>query len=157
MMSINATLIGQMITFAVFVWFTMKYVWPPITKAMQDREKRIADGLAAAERGQRDLELAKTRATEIVQEARQEATRIVDAANKRAATIVDEAKVAAREEGQRLINHAKSEITQEINEAKRQLQTQVANVAISIAEKLVQKDIDMSTHQQLLDKAVSEI
>lgn len=157
MMSINLTLLGQMLTFAIFVAFTMKYVWPPITKAMQEREKRIADGLAAADRGQRDLELAQHKSVEILQEAKVRASHIIDQANKRAQHIVEEAKEQARQEGQRLLAHAQSEITQQVNQAKRELQTQVSELALKMAEKIVQRDIDARTHQQLLNNLVTEI
>src|SRR3954471_2161950 len=98
-MEINATLIGQLITFAILVWFTMKYVWPPITKAMHDREVKIAAGLEAAERGKRELEMAEHKALTIIHEAKQEASHIIDGAHKRSALLIDEAKEDAREEG----------------------------------------------------------
>ncbi len=156
-MDINATLIGQMITFAVFVIFTMKFVWPPITKAMAAREKKIADGLAAGERGEHSLELARNKAVEILQEAKTEAARLVDQANSRAAHIVDEAKENAREEGKRLIALAQSEIEQQVHHAKQQLQKQVSELAIAMAEKIVQRSIDPTAHQHLLDNTVTEI
>ena len=156
-MDLNATLIGQMITFAVFVIFTMKYVWPPITKAMQDREKKIADGLAAGEKGEHDLHLAKNKSIEILQEAKTTATQIITQAHSRADHIVEEAKHTAKKEGERLIAHAQNEIEQYLNEARRQLQSQIANLALGIAEKIVQRDIDPATHKQLLDKMVEEI
>lgn len=156
-MDINATLIGQMITFVVFVVFTMKYVWPPITKALQDREKKIADGLAAAERGENSLELAKHKSVEILQEAKANSAQIVEQAHARAAHIVEEAKDVARQEGHRIITHAQSEIAQQFNQAKQQLQNQVSALALSMAEKIVQHDIDAATHRKLLDKMVEEI
>jgi F-type H+-transporting ATPase subunit b len=156
-MDINITLFGQMLTFAVFVWFTMKYVWPPIMKAMQDREKKISDGLAAAERGHRDLELAQHKAVEVLQEARLEASRIIDQANQRAARLVEDSKQVARQEGERLIHTAQSEIDLMANEAKRQLQQQMGSLAISMAEKIVRRDIDASTQKKLLQQIVTEI
>src|SRR5882672_9963457 len=105
-MNINATLIGQMITFAVFVIFTMKFVWPPITKALQDREKKIADGLAAAEKGERSLDLATHKAKEIIQEAKVNANQLVEQAHARAAQLVEEAKEIARQESDRIVTHA---------------------------------------------------
>ena len=156
-MDINITLLGQLITFAVFVWFTMKYVWPPIMKAMQEREQKIADGLAAAEKASRDLELAQHRSVEIIQEAKLEASRILDAANKRALRIVEDSKEAARVEGERLLQAAKTEIDQHVNQVKRDLQNQVTDLAISMAEKIVQRDIDAATHRKLLDQLVAEI
>jgi len=154
---INATLLGQMITFAVFVWFTMKYVWPPITKAMHDREKSIADGLAAADKGHRDLELARHKSTEIIQQAKVEAAKIIDQANHRSLRLVEEAKEKARDEGKRLINHANEEITLQANQAKRDLQADVAILAVSIAEKVAQNEFDEKMHQDLLIKVAAEI
>lgn len=156
-MEINFTLIGQLITFAVLVIFTMKYVWPPITKAMQVREKRIADGLAAAERGHKDLELARQQAITQLQEAKQEASRIIDSANKRATSIIEESKDTARTEGARIIQTARGEIEQMVNKAKGELQSQVSELAIAMAEKILQRDIDATTHRKLLDQFVAEI
>lgn len=156
-MDINVTLFGQMITFAVFVWFTMKYVWPPITKAMQEREKKIADGLAAGEKGQRDLELARHKSIEIIQEAKTEAARIIDQANKRAQRIVEEGKVNARLEGDRLLQAARADIDQLMVKTKRDLQHQVSGLAIIMAEKIIQRDIDTNTHRELLEQIVTEI
>lgn len=156
-MNLNLTLIGQMITFAVFVIFTMKYVWPPITKAMQDREKKIADGLAAGEKGELNLRLATNKSVEILQDAKADAAQIIAQAHSRADHIVEEAKQLAKKEGERLIAHAESEIQQNFNEAHRQLQKQIANLALDMAEKIVQRDIDPAAHKQLLDKMVTEI
>lgn len=157
MMNINFTLIGQMITFAVFVWFTMKYVWPPITKAMQEREKKIADGLAAGEKGQRDLELARHKSIVIIQEAKSEAARIVDQANKRAQRIVEDGKENARQEGDRLLQAARADIDQLMVKTKRDLQNQISGLAVTMAEKIIQRDIDTSTHRKFLDQLVTEI
>lgn len=156
MMDVNLTLIGQMITFAVFVWFTMKFVWPPLTKAMQEREKKIADGLAAAERGQHDLQLAQHKAVALLSEAKQSAAGIIDQANKRAEHIAQEALDNAKQEAQRLIERTQAELEQQFGKAKRELQSQVANLALEMAEKIVQRDIDAKTHQQLLDSLVTE-
>lgn len=156
-MNLNATLLGQMITFAVFIWFTMKYVWPHITKAMDEREKKIADGLAAADKAQRDLELAKHKSVEILQEAKIKAGQIIDQANKRSTHIVEEAKEMAREEGKRLVAAAHLDIDQERQQAKVELQHEASLLALSIAEKIIQREIDGKTHQQLLSKMVEEI
>lgn len=156
-MDLNATLLGQMITFAVFVVFTMKYVWPPITKAMQDREKKIADGLAAGQKGEQDLQLAKNKAVEILREAKTTATQLIAQANSRADHLMEEAKQAAKQEGERLIAHAHTEIEQQVVEAKRQLQSHVGLLAVQMAEKIVQRDIDPASHQLLLDKMVEEL
>jgi F-type H+-transporting ATPase subunit b len=157
MMDINFTLIGQILTFVVFIWFTLKYVWPPITKAMQEREQHIADGLAAADKGQRDLELATHKSVEILQEAKINAARIVDQANKRGSRIIEESKESARQESQRLIDQAYAEIEQHVNQVKRDLQKQAADLALIMAEKIVQRDIDANTHKQLLAGLVTEI
>jgi F-type H+-transporting ATPase subunit b len=155
-MDINVTLIGQMLTFVVFVWFTMKFVWPPITKAMNNREKKIADGLAAGERGEHDLELARHKSVEIIQAAKVEAARVLDQANQRGDTIVEEAKEQGQAERRRLIVHAEQEIEQQTNQAKRELQQQIANLALSMAEKIVQRDIDQNLHRQWIDQAIAE-
>jgi F-type H+-transporting ATPase subunit b len=156
-MDINLTLVGQMLTFVVFVWFTMKFVWPPITKAMSDREKKIADGLAAGERGERDLELARAKSTAILQEAKVEAARILDQANQRGDRIVVEARDQGQAERRRLLAHAQQEMEQQVSQTQRELQQKVSGLAISIAEKIVQRDIDESVHRQWLDQAIAEI
>lgn len=156
-MNINLTLFGQMIFFALFVLFCMKYVWPPITAALQERQKKIADGLAAADRAQHDLELAQNKATSQMHEAKQEAAVIIDQANKRASQIVDEAKDQARVEGERLKEAAKAEIEQEANRAKEQLRGQVATLALAGAEKVLQASIDENAHRELVDKLATEL
>lgn len=156
-MQINFTLIGQLITFAVLVIFTMKYVWPPIIKAIEEREKKIAQGLAAGEKGEKDLQAAREKSVVIIQEAKEEAARIVDAASKRATKLMEETKETARQEGATIIKNAKDEIERMLNDAKRDLQNQVSNLAISMAEKIVQRDIDATTHQELIKQFVEEI
>ena len=156
-MDINVTLIGQMITFAVFIWFTMKFIWPHITKAMHDREKKIADGLAAAEKGKRDLELAQHKSVEILQETKLKASQIVDAANKRGVHIVEEAKEAARKESKRLIASAQIEIEQQTQQVKDELRAQAGNLAVKMAGKIVAREIDPKAHQTLLDKMVEAL
>ena len=156
-MDINATLLGQFITFAVLVWFTMKYVWPPIIKAIHDRQVRIAEGLAAAERGQHELELAQHKSLELQRDAKIQAADILDQANKRAARIIDEAKSRARVEGERLLEISKLEIEQEVLNAKQQLREQIAQIAVAGAEKILQKHIDVSTDEHLLQQLVAEI
>lgn len=151
-MNINLTLIGQMIAFALFVIFCMKYVWPPIIAAMKERAEKIADGLEAADRASKDLELAQDRAVHQMREAKEEAATIIDAANKRASQIVEEAKDTAREEGERLKLAAQAEIEQEVNRAKEQLRGQVASLAIAGAEKVLQASIDESAHKELVEK-----
>ncbi|MFZ8927732.1 MAG: F0F1 ATP synthase subunit B [Gammaproteobacteria bacterium] len=156
-MNINATILGQMIAFAFFVWFCMKYVWPPLTAAMAERQKKIADGLEAAERAEKDLELAQSRVADQLKEAKSEASGIIDQANKRATQIIDEAKEQAREEGQRLIAGAQAEIEQEVNRAKEQLRAQVASIAIAGAEKILEASIDENAHAELAEKLASSL
>lgn len=156
-MEINATLIGQLLTFAILVWFTMKYVWPPITKAMHEREKKIAAGLEAGERGKRELEMAEHKALSIIQEAKKEAAQLVEQAHKRGVQITDEAKQEARQEGARIIERAQDEIHLEINQAKEALRKQLATLAVAGAEKVIQRNLDVSAHEQLLNEFVAEI
>jgi F-type H+-transporting ATPase subunit b len=156
-MDINATLIGQFITFMILIGFTMKYVWPPITKAMHDREKKIADGLEAAERGQRELEVAEHQALTIIREARQQATTIIEQATLHSAKLVEEAKSNAQVEGQRLIELAQDEIEREVAQAKNQLKSHLATLAVAGAEKLIKRHLDASSHHDLLNELAAEI
>lgn len=157
MIDINATIIGQLLTFLILVWFTMKYVWPPITKAISEREKKIAAGLEAAERGKRELEHAEHKAVTIIREAKLEATQVIDLAHKRSAQIVEEAKGTARVESSRIIEHAKDEITREITQAKEVLRKQLASLAVAGAEKIIQRNLDASAQAALLDEFAAEI
>lgn len=156
-MNINATLIGQAIAFFLFVVFCMKYIWPPITQALQERKKKIADGLAAAERGKHEKQLADERAMEILREAREQAGEIINRAEKRAGEIIDEAKVDAREEGSRLLTASRAEIEQEINRAKEELRGQVVSLAILGAGKVLQREVDKTAHAELLTQLAAEI
>ena len=156
-MNINLTLFGQMVTFAIFVWFCMRFVWPVIMGAMEERQQKIADGLDAADRAMRDLEAAKSEATDQMKEAKQEAAGIVDQANKRANQIVDEAKVLAVAEGDRLKVAAEAEIEQEINRAKEELRSQVAGLAIAGAEKILEASIDDKANRALVDKLATQL
>lgn len=156
-MNINATLLGQMITFAIFVWFTLKYVWPPITKAMAERSKKIADGLAAAEQGKRDLEIAQHKIIEQLRDAKLEAASIIEQATQRASHIVEDAKEQARNEGSRLLAVAKSEIGQETIRAKQELQQQVSSLAIAIAQKVLQQELDSAKHSDLINQMLKEL
>ncbi len=149
-MNINATLIGQAIWFALFIWITMKYVWPPLKKAMQDRQEQIADGLAAGERGKQELEQAAKRSEEFLHEARTRVQELLAVADKRAAQIIDEAKSAAKTEGDRIIAGAKAEINQEVLRAKEALRTQVANLAVAGAEQILRREVDAKVHADLL-------
>lgn len=156
-MNITATLFGQMLFFVVFVWFTMKFVWPHITAAMAERQKKIAEGLSAADRAAKDLELAQEKAADNLREAKEQAAQIIAQANKRAAEIIDEAKVQARAEGDRLIVAAKAEVDQETHRAREQLRKQVSALAMAGAEKVLAKSIDAQAHGELLDKLAAEL
>ena len=156
-MNINLTLIGQTITFIVFVWFCMKFVWPPIMKALEERKKKISDGLAAAERGEHEMELARKRATEDLRQAKQQAQEIINLAHKRAGEIVDEAKEQARTESERILAAANAEIEQEANRAKEQLRKEVASLAVAGASKLIKKEIDEKANEALLKDLVAQL
>jgi F-type H+-transporting ATPase subunit b len=155
--NINLTLIGQIIAFAVFVAFCMKFVWPPLINAMQERAKKIADGLDAANRAERDLELAQQKAGEKLRESKEKAAEIIEQANKRANQIIDEAKEAAREEGDRLAAAAQAEIEQEVNRAKEGLRQQVSALAVAGASKILAKSVDEAAHNELLDQLANEL
>ncbi len=156
-MNINATFLGQMIAMAFFLWFCSKYVWPPFMAIMEERKKRIADGLEAAARAEKDLELAQAKSTEQLKEAKEEAAGIIDQANKRAAQIVDEAKQQARTEGQRIIDGAQAEIEQEVNRAREALRARVSEIAVAGAEKILEGSIDQAANEEMLNKLASEL
>lgn len=156
-MNINATLIGQIIWFIVFVWFTMRYVWPPLQKAMHARQKQIADGLAAAERGKQELEAASRKSTDAMQEARRQAAEVIAQGEKRAAQIVEEARQTARSEGERLVAAAKEEIEQEVSRAREALRAQVSVLAVKGAEKILRREVDARAHAELLQSMQAEL
>jgi len=156
-MNFNATLIGQSITFAIFVWFCMKYVWPPLMTALEERKARIADGLAAAERGQKDLELAQAKVSDNLKESKQQAQDIINQAQKRANEIVDEAKDIAREEADKIKAAASSDIEQQINSAREQLRKDVSAIALSGAEKILKREINAETHGKVLEDLMAQI
>lgn len=155
-MEFNITLLGQALTFAVLVWFTMKFVWPPLTNMMDARAKRIADGLSAAERGKQDLEAAEKRVGEELRKARQQATEVLHAAEKRAHQIVDEAADAARAESARIVADAKTEIDQEVMRSKESLRQHVAELAVAGAQQILQREIDPAKHADLLASIKAE-
>lgn len=156
-MNINATLIGQSIAFLFFVGFCMKYVWPPIMQALEERKKKIADGLAAAERGRHEQELAEKRAQQVIHEAKDKANEIITQAQRRGNEIVDEAKGDARVEGEKIMAATKVEIEQEANRVREELRTQVAAVALTGAAKILSREIDDKAHTDLLEELVSQI
>lgn len=146
-----------MITFAFFVWFTMRFVWPPITKAMEERQNKIAEGLASAERGKKELELARHRAVQDLREAKLQAADIIEKAQKRANHMLDEAKSSAQDESVRVVQMAQEQIAQEVNLAKDVLRKQVAKLALAGTRKVLEREVDEATHQALFDKLVQEI
>lgn len=156
-MDINASLIGQAITFAILVWFTMKFVWPPLTRVLDERAARIADGLAAADRGRQDLALAEKGASEKLREARLQAAEIIAQAEKRALQMVEEAKGTARVEGERLVAGARAEIEQEVSQAREVLRQQVADLAVAGAERILRREIDSKAHADLLAQLKAEL
>lgn len=156
-MNINATLIGQMIAFAVFVWFTMKFVWTPIVAALAERKNKIAEGLAAAERGQHEQELGQRRAKEVLQEAKDRAAELLVQAQKRATQIEEEAKQEALAKKERMQEAAQAEIEQEANRAREDLREKVTALAVAAAEKILEKEIDASTHKALVESFASKL
>ncbi|HYA20288.1 MAG TPA: F0F1 ATP synthase subunit B [Burkholderiales bacterium] len=156
-MNVTATLIGQMITFAVLVWFIHRFLWGPLTRIMGERSKRIADGLAAAERGKHELELATKRSADILREGKHQVSEIIAQAEKRSLEIVEEAKQAAKGEGDRIIAGAKAEISQEVSRAKEALRSQVSALAVAGAEKILRREVDAKVHAELLKSIEKEI
>lgn len=156
-MSITITLFGQILTFIVLVWFITKFLWNPIIQMMEQRSKRIADGLAAAERGQHEKELAEKGAAERLREAKQDAMEIVASAHKQANQIIEDAKQKARIEGEHQLELARAEIEQESHRAKENLREQVVNLALAGAEKILEREIDATTHDEFLNKMVKAL
>lgn len=156
-MSINATLIGQMIWFAIFIWITMKFVWPPLQKAMADRQQQIADGLAAAERGKHDLELAAKRSAEALREAKDRSNGITAEAEKQARRIVEEAKEAAKVEADKVYGAKLAELEQEAERARSALRDRVAELAVAGAEKILRREVDASAHAGMLAALKQEL
>ena len=149
-MNINLTIIGQLLAFSVFVWFTMRFVWPPLSDALETRRKKIAEGLAAAERGQNEQRLAEERAKEVIKQAKQQAAEIIAAAQKRSNDMVEESKTTAREEGERIKEAAHADIEQEVNRAREELRKQLARLVVQGAEQILAKEIDAKAHGDLL-------
>lgn len=156
-MNINFTLIAQAIAFAVLIWFTVKFIWPPLLKAIETRQKEIADGLAAAADGRSALEVAAKKSEATLNEAKQKATEIIGQAEKRATQIVEDAKGHAKTEGDRILASAKAEIDQEVNRAKEGLRAQVSALAVAGAEKILRKEIDAKAHSDMLTKLAAEL
>jgi len=156
-MNINLTLIGQTITFIIFVWFCMKFIWPPIMNALNERRKTIADGLAAAAEGQRERERGHEEADQLIEQAKAQAQEIISKAEKRGAEVVAEAKQEARTEGERIITAARGEIEMEANRAKEQLRVQVAQLAVAGAEQILSREIDSTSHDKMLPELVNHL
>jgi F-type H+-transporting ATPase subunit b len=156
-MNINFTLIAQAITFAIFIWFTVKFVWPPLLNAIEIRQKEIADGLAAANEGKMSLEVASKKNAEALEQTKQKSSEILGQAEKRASQIIDDAKVVANTEAERIKSSAQSEIEQEINRAKEDLRGQISNLAIAGAEKILEKEIDQKAHADMLTKLAKDL
>ena len=156
-MNINATLFGELLAFIFFVWFCMKFVWPPIMGAIEERQKKIADGLAASERGEKDLELAQAKATEQLKEAKTQAAGIIEQAKKRGSQIVDEETQRAHQERENIIAQGHAEIEAERNRAKEDLRKQVAVLAVAGAERILERQIDAAAQSDIVEKLVAEL
>ena len=156
-MNFNATLIGQTITFIVFVWFCMKYIWPPLMAALDERNARISEGLAAAQRGQQDLEDAQVKVSESLNDAKAQAQEIINQAQKRANEIVDEAKGSAREEADKIKLAASAEIDQQVTAAREHLRKEVSLIALAGAEQILKREVDAKVHADVLDELVAQI
>lgn len=156
-MNITVTLIAQMAAFVLLIWFVNKVLWGPLNALLADRQKRIADGLAAADKGRHELELSEQRALEALHEAKAKAAEIISLSEKRASEIVDEAKANARTEGERLLAATRAEIEQEYNRAKEDLRARVAEVALAGAERILKREIDRKAHDQILQDLVKQI
>jgi len=156
-MNINLTLIGQSVAFVVFVWFCMKFVWPPIVSALNERKTKIADGLAAADEGQRAKAQAQEHATQVTNEAKEQAQEIIRRAEKRETEMVEEAKGTARTEGDRILSAARGEIDKEANMAREALRAQVAALAVAGAAKILEREVDENAHAKMLDDLISQL
>ena len=156
-MNLNATLFIQTIVFVILGWITMRFIWPPLMKAIEDRQRKIAEGLISAEKAEKSLAEAKASATDIIKEARVQANKIVEQANRRSNELVEEARGTAIAEGQRLLADARTEVTLESNRAREQLRREVALIAVAGAGKLLGREIDAKAHSDLLEKLALEI
>jgi F-type H+-transporting ATPase subunit b len=156
-MNFNLTLIAQALAFALFIWFTVKFVWPPLMRAIEQRQKQIADGLAAGERGKQSLEASAKQIEADMKAARERAGEVIAQAGKRGSQLIEEAKNAAREEGNREKAAAKAEIEQQVAHAKEMLREQVAALAVAGAEKILHREVNAQTHAALLEQLKKEI
>jgi F-type H+-transporting ATPase subunit b len=156
-MNINATLILQSIAMMIFVWFCMKYLWPPLIKAMDERRERIAEGLAASDRAEKELQAAKAEVDRQIREARDRAGEIVDQANQRQSQILDQARDEATSERKRQVAAAEADIAQATNQAREELRGAVARLAVLGASKILEREVDENAHRELIDKLIAEI
>lgn len=156
-MDINLTLFAQAAVFAIFIWFTAKFVWPPLMKAVEDRQAKIADGLAAAEKGARSLQDASAKSDEALKQARTQAQEILAAANKQAAQMVEQSKATAKTEGERIVNAAREEVQREVNQAKEQLRKQVGELAVIGAAKILKREIDAKAHADVINELAARV
>ena len=156
-MNMNATLLGQAIAFALFVWFCMKYVWPPIMEAIEERQKKIADGLSAAERAAKDLDLAQANASDQLKEAKRAATEIIEQANKRKGQILEEAREEALTERQKILTQGEAELESERKRTRDELRKQVATLAVIGAEKILERSIDIEAQKDILDNITAKL
>jgi F-type H+-transporting ATPase subunit b len=156
-MNFNLTLIAQAITFAIFIWFSAKFVWPPLLAAIESRQKTIADGLSAAERGRLELEQASKKSSNSLREGKERAAAMVAAAEKRAAEIVEEAKSAARVEAERILEAARGQVEQDVQRAREELRERVATLAVAGAERILRREVDAKAHSELLAGLAKEL
>lgn len=155
-MDINLTLLGEMITFGIFIWFTFKFIWPPLMKVMEERRKQIADGIAAAEQGRKDLELAQHKSKDLLADTKAQASAILEQAHQRANHVIEEAKQQARIEGERLLALARGEIVLERNAARDELMAEVSGIAVALSEKILKREVS-SANDQLVKDMLSEL
>lgn len=156
-MNINLTLIIQMIVFLLLVFFTMSFIWPPLMRAVEERQKRIAQGLAAADRGEQELQKARESAEAILREARERAGQIIDQAQHRANDILEQARASASQEGQRLVASAQQQIGLEASRARESLRREIGEIAVAAASKLLEREIDPRAHEELISKLAAQI
>ena len=155
-MNLNLTLLGEMLTFIVFVWFTMRYVWPPLMTALETRKEKIAAGLAAAEKGKRDLESASHKVAEILLQAKTQAAQLIEQANQRANHIIEEGKARARTEGDRLLEVAKNEIAREAQAARDSLLRELSSFVVAGAEKILQHEVNKSVNERIVAELIKD-
>lgn len=156
-MNITVTLIGQMIAFIILIWFVNKVLWGPLSKVMNDRQARIADGLSAADKGKHELEMAEKRAKEVLKETKDKAADIINQAEKRANEIVEEAQNNAKTEAQRIVTAAQADIERQLNQAKEELRAQVSAIAVAGAGKVLKREVDSKAHNDLLKDLATQI